>query len=99
MCTVDGEHLELFAVQVPHPARNIRGLSIRGIDDRVSIRRQACLTRWKPIERPKREPRFISCSSSTHWRKTNGRKKIAHDGHGQYGAGRRVEGESDLCQQ
>src|ERR1700693_1805882 len=79
MRAIDRENLELLTVHATHPAGNVRGLPIRWIRDRVSIRRETRLALRKLVEPAKREPGLVAWSPFAN----HGRKDVAHDRHGQ----------------
>src|SRR5262249_54950117 len=63
--TVDGKHLELVALNTPHPARRVCGLTVRRRHIRIAERREPRFSFWKVADGPKPHPREIPVATTT----------------------------------
>ena len=92
---IDRKDLEILAVQVSHPAGNIRGLAIPGIGTGIPIGGEPGLACGKLFQSAEREPRLITRLPPASHR----RQKITHDRHGQNRTDDSVEEQSNLREQ
>src|SRR5258708_7798347 len=79
---VDGKDLESLIVNPTNPARDVAGLSIPVIDQRISIGGESSLPSGKLFEPAEREPRLIPKLFFTSHR----RQEVSHDRHCQCSA-------------
>src|ERR1700680_4704143 len=76
---VDGKHLELLIINIPHPACDVSGFAIPSIDDGILVCGEPSLASGKLLQSAEREPGLVSKLLFA----THGRKEVAHDRHGQ----------------
>src|SRR5205807_336849 len=92
--TIDREHLELLAVDIPYPASDVSSFSVPGIHNWIAILGQPRLASGKLMKVAQRKPGVISRFSLA----ANRRKNIAQDWNGKSEADGAIEQQSDLHQ-
>ena len=75
---VDGKDLEDLIIHPTNPARDVTGLTIPVIDQRISIRSKSSLPTGKLLQPAEREPGVITWLSFASHR----RQQVSHYGHG-----------------
>src|SRR5580704_6819048 len=95
MRTVNGEDLELFALDAADPTRGIDSLSVGGHHIWISKSGQASLSHLKFVDLTQRYPRQVITSASPR----NRRQKKLDDGHGKSRRNKSIEKNSQLHEQ
>jgi hypothetical protein len=75
MRAINRKYLKLLAINITNPTRNVCGFSVRGIYDRVAIRRKPRLANGKAVKRAEGHPRVVACIASA----ANRRENVAQD--------------------
>jgi hypothetical protein len=95
MCAIDGENLELFALDTAHPAGNVVGVPIRDSGDGVLKLGQSSLAFRELIQLTQRDPALILATVPAQDR----RKEVSEQRRGQNRDRQAIQQQADFGEQ